>query len=585
MATQPSVNRDSVVLVSGGARGITAQCVIRLAAYAGCKFILVGRTPVEQDDPAWAGEELGEAEMKKRIMADLLASGEKPTPAAVQKSYKGIASRREIRATLDAIERAGGQAEYVSADIANAAALKQQLADPIRRLGPITGIIHGAGNLADKLIEKKSTQDFDTVVSPKVNGLESLLTCVSPGRLDFLVLFSSIAGVFGNAGQADYAIANEILDKTAYLIQRDHPGCRVVSFDWGPWDGGMVTPELKRAFTERKVQIIPIDAGANTLIRELVCPQTDAVQVVIGTRPVLPPPEPEAALRSFRIRRKLTLEENPFLFDHVIGDHPVLPATCAAMWIVNTCEQLYPGYTFYSLENFKVLKGIVFDQSLAEEYVLDLEEIEKNGTIAFDATLWSQNAKGRTLYHYSMRVSLCRKLPDAPIVEPLEVVYNELKNAISGHELYRNGTLFHGPSFQGVEKVLSMSPGKLTMQCLLTPVTDQKQGQFRIQTTNPYIDDSIVQCLLIWTQYYYQAPCLPSRLEKLEQFRTIPFGKRFYVSLDVQSQSDTSVIGNILVHDEHGQLYLRLTRLEGTISKGLKRHIRNVSQALAGIHS
>ena len=573
MAIKQSINTDSVVLVSGGARGITAQCVIRLAEHARCKFILVGRTPVEDPLPDWAGQPLSEAEMKKRIMADMQSSGQKPTPAAVQRVFRGIASRQEIQATLGAVRGAGGQAEYISADIANPVQLKEKLAGSTGRLGPITGIIHGAGNLADKLIEKKSSQDFDTVVSPKVDGLESMLTCVNPGQLDFLVLFSSIVGVFGNAGQADYAIANEILNKTAYLIQRDHPDCRVVSFAWGPWDGGMVTPELKRAFTEHQVQIIPVDAGANTLVSELFRAGPGQVQVVVGTRPVLPPPEPDTPLQSFRIRRKLTLEENPFLYDHVIGDHPVLPATCAAMWIVNTCEQLYPGYTFFTLENFKVLKGIVFDDSLAKEYVLDLKEVEKNGTIIFDATLWSQNPKGRTLYHYSVRVSLRRIMPTPPQIDPLDVVYTNLEKPMHGDKLYQDGTLFHGPSFQGVERVLSLSPGQLTMQCRLTPVTDQKQGQFQVQTTNPYINDTIVQCLLIWTQRYYQAPCLPSRLEKFEHFRPIPFGKRFYVSMEVQSQSDTSVVGNILVQDEQGQLYVRLTRLEGTISRQLKRFL------------
>ena len=95
---------------------------------------------------------------------------------------------------------------------------------PVSRLGKVTGIIHGAGTLVDKLIEKKTETDFETVYTPKVAGLENMLRSVDVARLDFLVLFSSIVGFYGNVGQSDYAIANEILNKSAYLLKRKLPG-------------------------------------------------------------------------------------------------------------------------------------------------------------------------------------------------------------------------------------------------------------------------------------------------------------------------------------------------------------------------
>ena len=110
------------------------------------------------------------------------------------------------------------------------------------------------------------------------------------------------------------------------------------------------------------------------------------------------------------------MDENPFLYDHMIGEHPVLPATCAAAWAAYTCEQLYPGYHFFSLENYRVLKGIVFDDSLADEHVLDLKEVAKSEEkIVFDALVWSKNKKGRHIYHYSLRVTLMRDLPVPPV--------------------------------------------------------------------------------------------------------------------------------------------------------------------------
>jgi acyl transferase domain-containing protein len=65
-------------------------------------------------------------------------------------------------------------------------------------------------------------------------------------QLHFLVLFSSIVGFYGNIGQSDYAIANEILNKSAHRIKNQYPNLHVISIDWGPWEAGMVTPELKK---------------------------------------------------------------------------------------------------------------------------------------------------------------------------------------------------------------------------------------------------------------------------------------------------------------------------------------------------
>ena len=572
MSPKLHIAPSSVVLVSGGAKGITAQCVMRLAEKTRCRFILLGRSGYDQDEPEWAKDCLDEGELKRRIMSELQKRGEKPSPVSIRKEYIAIQSNREIGGTIRSIHESGGQAEYLSADITDRDSLREKLSGPISRLGPVTGIIHGAGNLADKLIEKKSEKDFDSVYRPKVDGLENLLDCLPAKQLDFLVLFSSIVGFFGNIGQADYAMANETLNKAAFLIKKQNPDCHVVSINWGPWDAGMVTPQLKKVFEERNITVIPVDVGAKMLVDELLSGERDAVQVIIGSstgRIIANGLDSE--LHQYQIKRKLTLEENPFLFDHKIGGNPVLPATCAATWIASVCEQLYPGYTFFGLNRFRVLKGIVFDETLADEYVLDLKETSKtqSGEIVFDAIIWSKNKQGKTQYHYSLMVELLRDPPAVPI-NPDPVLVLDTQH-IRGEDLYKNGTLFHGPAFQGVERVLHVSPGKLIMRCVLPRVDPKYQGQFPVQTGNPFIYDAIVQSLLIWAQYFYSAPCLPSRMERLEQYKAIPFDKPCLVTMTVTSQSETSVVADITVQDEQGETFVNITSLEGTISKKLQR--------------
>lgn len=577
MVGKALITSNSVILVSGGARGITAQCVIRLAQHTPCKFILLGRTNISQVLPDWAKNCSDEAELKHHIMNNLIEQGQKPTPQKVAQEFRNVRAQKEVEATLIDIRLTGAEVEYVEADVTDSVEMLQnRLAEPIRHMGKISGVIHGAGMLADRRIEKKTSGDYDTVFLPKVTGLQNLLKIAPASQLDFLILFSSIVGFFGNIGQSDYAMANEVLNKAAYQIKRDNPSCHVVSINWGPWDSGMVTPELKRTFAERKMIVIPTAAGAELMVKEITTDYQGGdqpVQIVVGTLPTRMASDLSGEMQHFKIRRHLSLDANPFLLDHQIGHKPVLPATCAASWLASSCEQLYPGFTFHLIEDFKVLKGIVFDETLADEYILDLEEIEKipGEKVKLFGRVWSQNKNGHPLYHYSLSATLLAEVPPPPIHSLPVQLFVKQQNNISGKSLYQDGTLFHGPSFQGVSRVLSISNEHVAMECMLPPMSASQQGQFPLQTSNPFVYDAIVQSLLIWTQYSYQTPCLPSHLVSLEHYKAIPFGETCMVDLHIVSHNDTAVVADIWVTNEHGEVYVKFNGLQGTISHSLKR--------------
>lgn len=560
------IGPTDLFVVSGGGRGITARCVVRLAQEYGCKFILLGRTPLAGPEPAFSGGD--EAGLKGRLAEYLAAQGEKPTPLKVQKLLNVLTARREIAQTLAEIAAAGGQAEYLSVDITDKAALREALAAATARLGVISGILHGAGNLADKLIENKTAADFELVYTAKVTGLQNLLECVPPNQLKQLVLFSSVAGFYGNAGQTDYALANEILNKTAHLFRQQHPDCRVLALDWGPWDGGMVTPALKEFFASRQIEVIPVEAGTRKLVKELAGPP-EVVQVVIGSPLRSWPEKLGSELKTHHLRRQLRLEANPFLRDHQIGGQPVLPAICVVGWVANACEQLYPGYTFYSSEANKVLKGIVFDSTLRDEYTLELKETAKgDGEIAFEALIWSKNEKGRDQYHYSARPTLRRT---APLPEYYRDFDLASRQEIAGELLYREGTLFHGPAFQGVKRVLNLSTQRVTLECYLAALSESTLGQFPVQNFNPVAVDVQLQCLLIWARHFYQAASLPLKIQHVEQFRPLPFGLTYYASMEVRTSSETGLVADVVAHDAQGQVYTRVKGAEVTISQRLNR--------------
>lgn len=560
MTQTAQLSPSSVFVVSGGAKGITAECTIKLAQQQPCKFILLGRSEVLETEPDFA-QNSDESALKKCIMENLLSQGEKPTPMSVQKIYNKITSSREIKNTLAAIQKTGAKAEYISVDVTDPQALQEKLANAVQHLGPITGIIHGAGNLADKLIEKKTEQDFEKVYTAKVQGLENLLTCVNPSQLQHLVLFSSVTGFHGNIGQSDYAIANEILNKSGHIFKQQYPSCHVVAINWGAWDSGMVSPELKKAFAERGIEVIPVEAGTQMLVNELHPTYRENTQVVIGS-PLVPfARELDSELCTYRMRRRMTVEENPFLLDHAIAGSPVLPATCALSWMIDSCEQLYPGYRFFAAQDFKILKGITFNESLPSEFILDVEEISKTNAqqITFNTKISSKNANGKIFYHFSAQIQLLLKIPTIPIYDALNL---ELDNIITltGKSFYQNGetTLFHGPSFQEIQKVLNITTEKITTQCLWEQISDKQQGQFPVQWVNPYTTDLSMHALWVWTQHFHQEGCLPGQVAKYEQFATTPPNEPFYVSCEVKAKTPSSATADFIIHNREGQVYSRL---------------------------
>lgn len=556
MILAKKTNSSSVFLVSGGGRGVTSECVIRLAQQYQCKFILLGRSPIIEIEPEYVQSCLDESVLKKRIMEYQLSQAQKPTPMSVQKVFNQISASREIKNTLSRIQQVGGSAEYLNIDVTDYVSLKAK----ITNVATITGIIHGAGNLADKLIEKKTEQDFETVYVAKVEGLKTLISCVNIAQLQYIVLFSSTSGFYGNIGQTDYAMANEILNKSAHLIQQKYPNCHVVAINWGPWESGMVTPDLKKAFTERNIGTIPVEVGTQMLVKELN--YSKAAPQVLVTSPVFPPAtELNLELKRYRIRRQLILDENPFLQDHVIAGKPVLPATCAMSWIINTCENLYSGYRLFSCTNFKVLKGIIFDETLVGEYILEIQENAKNNStqeVEVVARIYSEKSQ-KVRYHFSGEFKFLREIP----LVPSYTLPGEQRDTIppwKDNSFYQSwvGMLFHGVSFQGMNKFITFSQEKFTAECFWQKIEAKQQGQFPVQWFNPYALDVSTHPLGIWLQHFYQKSALPASFERYEQFAPIPCNEDFYVTTEIKSKSDFSTVADFIIFNSQGKVSARL---------------------------
>ncbi len=270
-----------VWLVTGGARGVTAACVAELAARTGGHFVLCGRsaeTPWTLDMP----ETTELAKLRGAVARRMSGVGQQAPPRAIESEARALAAGAEIRATLAAVRRAGATAEYVRMDTGDPGSVEQAVRAILTKAGAITGLVHGAGVLADRLAVQKTAEDFVKVFSPKVDGLIHLEQVLMRQPLDHIALFSSAAAFFGNAGQSDYAAANQILANRAPAIAARFAQARVRVFNWGPWDGGMVDAALAAHFKARGTSLIPINEGARIFADLLLGGSAGVREYLIG---------------------------------------------------------------------------------------------------------------------------------------------------------------------------------------------------------------------------------------------------------------------------------------------------------------
>jgi acyl transferase domain-containing protein/NAD(P)H-dependent flavin oxidoreductase YrpB (nitropropane dioxygenase family)/NADP-dependent 3-hydroxy acid dehydrogenase YdfG len=264
-ATAP-ISADSVVLVTGGARGITARVAIALVQKFGCRVELVGRSPLPStDDPG------GDAKALRALFAKNGGA-----PAEIESQVTRVLADREIRATLAAL---GERGTYHAVDVREPA-FGEVIEAIYARRGRIDAVIHGAGVREDKLMRHKTGESFARVFATKVAGARTLAAKLH-SDVKLVVFFSSIVGALGNRGQADYAAAGDALDKLAREMQARVSG-RVLSLDWGPWAGtGMVSPELEREYARRGLALIEPERGVEALLAEIAAAPGGDPQVIL----------------------------------------------------------------------------------------------------------------------------------------------------------------------------------------------------------------------------------------------------------------------------------------------------------------
>ncbi len=298
-AVLPLDERD-VLLVTGGGKGITAECALALARQAGARLAVVGRARPEAD--------------------------------------------AELTANLGRMTAAGIRWRYIPADVSEARAVSTLAGQVEQALGPITAVLHGAAVNTPCLLDSLQEDAFRDALGPKVQGLRNVLAAVRPERLRLLVTFGSLIARTGMPGEAHYALANEWLTRLAERWQAEHPHCRCLAVEWSVWSGTGMGQRLGRtdALLRKGIAPIAVDAGAQALARLLAQEHLPVAVVVagrLGDFPTLKLERPDLPLRRFLERPRVyypgvelvaeadvSRDADPYLDDHAFLGDRLLPA-------------------------------------------------------------------------------------------------------------------------------------------------------------------------------------------------------------------------------------------------------------------
>jgi NAD(P)-dependent dehydrogenase (short-subunit alcohol dehydrogenase family)/acyl carrier protein len=544
-----------VVIVTGGARGVTADCARSLAEASGATLLLLGRSAAPAEEASWLSAATDEAAIKK-LLLERAAPGSRPTPRQLATSAREILAARDIRTTLASAAAAGVTVRYRQVDVRDEAAVKLAVDDARATLGPIRAVVHGAGVLRDKRIEDKRDDDFAQVLDPKLAGLRAILEATRSDELRAIALFASVSGRFGRKGQTDYALANQGLVSIALNESARRPDCRVVALDWGPWAGGMVTPALEAAFTAEGVGLIPLETGAKLFVDELRGDAGGAVEVVIGAG------FGDSEEAGWSLSRAVRVERSwPVLADHRLSGREVLPLALTIEWFAQAARQVADGSTSIELDDVRVLRGVTLETD-REELGVWTGRPEARGDLSV-VPVELRNRKD--VVHVRAQIVLGAASAGERLRAPSSTPFT---TPVS--ELYAS-QLFHGPSLWALRSIESLGEDGMAFT-VKTHATSERMipGPAQAWTVDPLCLDGVFQALIVWARAIRGAPSLPSRVGAVKIFGAFAPGDAKAV-VRVRSIEGSIVTSDIELFDASGALAVRIDGYECTVSGSLNK--------------
>ena len=478
-----ALDADAVFAITGGAGAITVAIVRDLAAASrGTFYLLDARQMPPDSERALLEKVVKDREGAKRdVFERMKAEKGRATPAQVEEKLFDLERQAGILEALRSVEEAGGRAFYRQVDVLDANAVRTVVDEIRQQSGKLDVILHAAGLERSRSLDRKPVEEFDLVFRVKADGLFNLMAATRDIELKAMVVFSSVAGRFGNAGQADYSAGNDFMCKTVGWWAATRPGALGIALDWTAWGGiGMATrgsiPEIMK-----RAGIDMLDPVEGLPVIRHALRHGYSGEAVVGRRlGILLEPfdadgglDPEGGLAARGKDRSLPLpftqvshhwhdgltaelkldpKVEPFLRDHAIDGIPVLPGVMGIETFAEAAWLLVPSHHVVGLEDLRFLAPMKYYRNEARAAIVRARAVPvADGQVRVYTTLSSvQNIVGREpeeKLHFSGVVVLA----PAP-AEPSHVqAFDRTAAEISREAIYR--VYFHGPAYRVLDRV------------------------------------------------------------------------------------------------------------------------------------
>ncbi len=462
--------RNGVWVVTGAAGSITSAILGDVAAGGG-EFWLLDLTPEpDASDPDLARLSTDRDGLRRDVFARLNAAGERATPALVEKELAKLERSAAALAAIRAVEAAGGTAHWRAVDLRDADAVGAVMSEVVRSRGRVDVLVHAAGLEISRALPDKSPQEFDLVFDVKTEGWFNVLAGLGDAELGAAVVFSSIAGRFGNAGQADYSAANDLLCKAVSSFRNRRPDARGVAVDWTAWGGiGMASRgSIPAIMKSAGIDMLEPAAGIPVVRRELSAGVRGEV-VIAGSLGVMLEERIAAGgvehavadgagpmtgrIAGFGVHEGLVVETlldpgiQPFLDDHRIDGIAVLPGVMGIEAMVEAACLPFPGLRVAAVEDVRFLAPFKFYRDEPRTVTVRVHhDLAGDDVLADCVLLGTRTLHGRpepeVTAHFVARVRLTSSPADPPTSRALPPAAETI-GADAIYDVY-----FHGPAYR-----------------------------------------------------------------------------------------------------------------------------------------
>jgi acyl transferase domain-containing protein/acyl-CoA thioesterase FadM/NADP-dependent 3-hydroxy acid dehydrogenase YdfG/phosphopantetheinyl transferase len=552
---------DDVILVTGGAKGITAACAFGVARATGARMVLVGRSPYPKD------------------LSDEAAAS-------------------EITETLQKYAAAGLVAEYYSCDVCDLDSVAS-LIDRIRQeIGPVSGVIHGAGLNHPRPARQVSVPEALQEVRPKIMGALNLMYVLEDNPPKLFVGLSSIIGVTGMAGNAWYGFSNESLDVILRQFETLHPETQTLAVAFSIWrDEGM---GARLGSVERLKQMgvdaIPTEEGVRRFVR-LFLNDPGVQQVIVSARlsgldtwyldpfpleliaryleePLSVTPGVESIFQTH-----LNPERDPYLKDHVFNGSYLFPTVFGleAMAQVAAHATGIRDLSRVRIEDINLKRPIAVDPKEGADIVIWAQVQERKSDsdklVVRSGITKLQSGVKADFFSATFVLGLTNEPPNYKIDIP-----DEPLNIRPIMDLYRPTLLFQGSRFQRIERIWELAAkGEIAERVTFS---SRAEGLSKVSelafpqdlNTNlllgdPFMRDSLLQSAQLLVP---QKTCLPVHIRSLDIY---PADSEIPASILATARLDHAeerrIEDTVIAVDENSRVR---EKLEGYTLQVLKHH-------------